>query len=101
MKQPTSHDAARRRLCASSLETDGEVACRSSNQVLGSGALGDEADSGLKTAGVLLELDVLVVVNAHFMLSAQKACGGEGWHRALRAHHETLAATGEPAGETT
>jgi len=28
MKQPASHDAAPRTVCASSLETDGEVACR-------------------------------------------------------------------------
>ena len=101
MKQPASHDAARRTRCASSLETDGEVACRSSNQALGGGALGDEPDSGLKTAGVLFELDVLVVVNGDFMLGAEKACGGESRHRALRAHHETLAASGVPAGKTT
>jgi hypothetical protein len=99
--QPTSHDAARRTVCASSLGTDGEPARRSGNQVLGGGALGNEADGGLKTAGVLLELDVLVVMDGDLVLGAEKACGSERRHRALRAHHKTLAATGEPAGKTT
>ncbi|MDP9251900.1 MAG: hypothetical protein M3O80_02745 [Chloroflexota bacterium] len=101
MKQTASHDAARRRLYASSLETDGEVACRSSNQELGGGALGNEADGGLKTARMLLETDVLVVVDGDLMLCAEKAGGGERGHRTLGAHHETLAASGEPAGKTT
>jgi hypothetical protein len=99
--QPASHDAARRTLCASSLKTNGEPARRPGNQVLGGGALGDEADGRLKTARVLLELDVLVVMDGDLVLSAKKACSGERRHRALRAHHETLAATGEPAGKTT
>ena len=101
MKQPASHDAAPRTVCASSLETDGEAACRSSDQELGGGALGDEANGGLKTAGVLLELDVLVVVDGDLMFCAEKAGGGERRHRTLRGHHETLAASDEPAGETT
>jgi hypothetical protein len=101
MKQPSSHDAAPRTVCASSLETDGAVARRSSNQVLGGGALGNEANGGLKTAGMLLELDVLVVVDGDLMLRAEKACRGERRHRALRRHHETLTASGEPARETT
>jgi hypothetical protein len=101
MKQPTSHDAAPRTLCASSRETDGEAARRSSNQVLGGGALGDEANGSLKTAGVLLELDVLVVVDGDLMLGAEEACGGERRHRTLGAHHETLAASDESAGKTT
>ena len=101
MKQTASHDAAPRTLCASSLRTEGEAACRSSKWELGGRALGNEADGGLKTAGVLLETDVLVVVDGDLMLGAEEACGGERRHRALRAHHETLAASGEPAGETT
>ena len=101
MKQPASHDAARRTLCASNLGTDGEVARRSSNQELGGGALGNEADSGLQTAGVLLELDVLVVVDGDLMFCAEKAGGGERRHRTLGGHDETLAASGEPARETT
>jgi hypothetical protein len=101
MMQPITHDAAPRRVHASSLETDGEVARRSSNQVLGSGALGDEADRGLKTARVLLELDVQVVVNGDLMLGAEQTCRGERRHRALSTDHETFAASDEPAGETT
>jgi hypothetical protein len=101
MKQPASHDAAPRTLRASSLETDGEPACRSSSQELGGGALGNEADGGLKTARVLLELDVLVVMDGDFVLSAEEAGGGEGGHRTLGAHHETLAASDETARETT
>ena len=101
MKQPASHDAARRTLCASNLGTDGEVARRSSNQELGGGALGNEADSGLQTAGVLLELDVLVVMDGDLVLGTEEARGGESRHRTLRGHHETLAASDEPAGETT
>ena len=101
MKQPASHDAARRTLYASSLGTNGESACRSGNQVLGGGALGNEADGGLKTARVLLELDVLVVVNGDLMLCAEQAGRGECRHRTLRTHDEALAASGEPAGETT
>jgi hypothetical protein len=101
MKQPASHDAAPRRLCASNPGTDGEPACRSSNQELGGGALGNEADGGLKTPGVLLETDVLVVVDGDLMLRTEEACRSERRHRALRGHHETLAAPGEPAGETT
>jgi hypothetical protein len=101
MKQPASHDAAPRTLCASSLGTDGEAACRSSDEELGGGALGNEANGGLKTARVLLELDVLVVVDGDLMLRAEETRGGECGHRALRGHHETLAASDEPAGETT
>jgi hypothetical protein len=101
MKQPASHDAAPRTPHASSLETDGEAARRSSDQELGGAALGDEADGGLKTARVLLETDVLVVVDGDLMLGAEEARGGERGHRALRGHHETLAASDEPAGETT
>jgi hypothetical protein len=101
MKQPASHDAARRTLCASNLGTDGEVACRSSNQELGRSALGDEANGGLETARVLFETDVLVVVDGDLMLGAEKAGRGEGWHRTLSGHDETLATSGEPAGETT
>jgi hypothetical protein len=101
MNQPASHDGARRTLCASNLGTDGEVACRSSNQELGGGALGDEADGGLETARMLFEFDVLVVVNGDLMLGAEKAGRGERWHRALGADDETLAASGEPAGKTT
>ena len=101
MKQPASHDAAPRTPRASSLETDGEAACRSSDQELGGSALGDEANGGLKTAGVLLELDVLVVMDGDLVLGAEEARGGESRHRTLRGHHETLAASDEPAGETT
>jgi hypothetical protein len=101
MKQAASHDAAPRTLCASSLETDGAAACRPTNQELGGGALGNEADGGLKTAGVLLELDVLVVVDGDLMLGAEEARGGECRHRTLRGHHETFAASDEPAGKTT
>ena len=101
MKQTASHNAAPRTICASSLGTDGEAACRSSERELGGRALGNEADGGLKTAGVLFEADVLVVVDGDFMLGAEEACGGECRHRALRAHHETFAASGEPAGEPT
>jgi hypothetical protein len=101
MKQPASHDAAPRRVHASSLETYGEVACRPGKWGLGGGALGNETDGGLKTAGMLLELDVLVVVDGDFMLRAEKACGGERRHRALGRHDETFATSGEPARETT
>jgi hypothetical protein len=101
MKQPTSHDAAPRRVCASSLETDGEAACRPSKWELGGAALGNEANGGLKTAGMLLELDVLVVVDGDLMLRTEKACRGERWHRALRRHHETLATSDESARKTT
>src|SRR5258705_11674489 len=78
-----------------------EAPRRSSNQELGGGALGNEADSGLQTAGVLLELDVLVVVDGDLMLCPEKAGGGERRHRTLGGHDETLAASGEPAGKTT
>jgi hypothetical protein len=101
MKQPASHDAAPRTRRASSLETDGEAACRSSDQELGSGALGDEADGGLKTARMLFETDVLVVMDGDLVLGAEEARGGERRHRTLRAHHETLAAADEPAGKST
>ena len=101
MKQPASHDGAPRTLCASSLETDGEAACRSSNQELGGGALGNEANGGLKAARVLFEFDVLVVVDGDLMLRTEKAGGGERRHRTLGGHDETLAASGEPAGKTT
>jgi hypothetical protein len=101
MKQPDSHDAAPRTLCASSLKTDGEVACRSSNQELSGGALGNEADRGLKTARVLFEFDVLVVVDGNLMLRTEKARGGERRHRTLSTDHETFAASDEPARETT
>jgi hypothetical protein len=101
MEQPAKHDAAPRRVYASSLETDGEAARRSSNQVLGGGALGDEADGCLKTAGVLLELDVLVVMDRDLVLRAEKTRGGERGHRALGTHHETLTASDEPARKTT
>jgi hypothetical protein len=101
MKQPDSHDGAPRTLCASSLETDGEAACRSSNQGLGGGALGNEADRGLKTARVLLELDVQVVVNGDLMLGPEQTRRGERRHRALSTDHETFAASDEPAGKTT
>jgi hypothetical protein len=79
MKQPASHDGAPRTLCASSLETDGEAACRSSKQELGGGALGNEADGGLKTAGVLFELDVLVVMDGDLVLGTEKARGIDPW----------------------
>jgi hypothetical protein len=101
MKQPASHDAAPRRLCASSLATDGEAARRSRDQELSGGALGNEADGGLKAAGMLLELDVLVVVDGDLVLCSEKTRGGQRGHRALCGHHETLATSGEPAGETT
>jgi len=91
----------RERFCASNLRTDGETARRSSSQELRGGALGDEANRGLKTARVLLETDVLVVVDGDLMLRAEETCGGERRHGTLRAHHKTLAASGEPAGETT
>ena len=68
---------------------------------LGGRALGDEANGGLKTARMLLELDVLVVVDGDLMLGAEEACGGECRHRALRGHHETLAASNEPARKST
>jgi hypothetical protein len=101
MKQPASHDAAPRTVRASSRETDGAAACRSSNQELGGAALGDEADGGLKTARVLFETNVLVVVDGDFMLSTEEAGGGECRHRALRTYHETLTASDEPAGKST
>jgi hypothetical protein len=101
MKQPASHDAAPRTLRASSRETDGEAACRSSNQELGGAALGNEADGGLKTARVLLELDVLVVMYGNFMFGTEEAGCGKGGHRTLGADHETLAASDEPAGKST
>ena len=101
MKQPASHDGAPRTLCASSLETDGEAACRSSNQELGGGALGNEADGGLKTAGVLFELDVLVVMDGDLVLGTEKARRSKCRHRSLSAHHETFAASDEPAGKPT
>jgi hypothetical protein len=101
MKQPASHDAAPRTRRASSLGTDGEAACRSGDQVLGGAALGDEADGGLKTARVLLETDVLVVVDGDLMLRSEKARGGQRGHRALGAHDKTLPASDEPTGETT
>jgi hypothetical protein len=101
VNQPAFHDAARRTLCASSLETDGEAAYRSSNQELGGGALGNEADGGLQTAGMLLKTDVLVVMDGDLMLRAEETRGGERGHRALRAHHKTFAASDEPAGKTT
>jgi len=101
MNQTASHDGAPRTLCASNLGTDGKTARRSSNQELRGGALGDEANRGLKTARVLLETDVLIVMDGDLMLRAEETRGGERWHRALRAHHKTLAASGEPAGETT
>jgi hypothetical protein len=101
MKQPASHDAALRTVYASSLETDGEAGRRPSDQELGGGALGDEADSGLKTARMLLETDVLVVVDGDLVFGAEEAGGGERRHRALRGHHETLAASDESAGKST
>ena len=101
MKQPASHDAARRTPNASSLGTDGEAARRSSKWELGGAALGDEADGGLKTARVLFELDVLVVVDGDLVLCAEEAGCGECRHRTLGTYHEALAASGEPAGETT
>ncbi len=101
MKQPASHDAAPRTLCASNLGTDGEAARRSSSQELGRRALGDEADRGLQTARVLLETDVLVVMDGDLMLRTEEARCGERRHRALGTHHETLAAPDEPAGEPT
>jgi hypothetical protein len=101
MKQPALHDAARRTLYASGRETDGEPARWPSDRGLGRGALGNEAHRGLKTARVLFETDVLVVVNRDLVLCSEEARGGEGGHRSLRGHHETLAASGEPAGETT
>src|SRR5256885_8953344 len=101
MKHPTSNDAPPRTLRPGSLETEGDPACRSSSLELGGGALGNEADGGLKTARVLLELDVLVVMDGDFVLCPEEAGGGESGHRALGAHHETLAASDETAGETT
>jgi hypothetical protein len=101
MKQPALHDAAPRTLHASSLETDGETARRSSDQELGRGALGDETDRGLKTARMLLETDVLVVVDGDLVFGAEEAGGGERRHRALRRHHETLAASDESTGKST
>jgi hypothetical protein len=50
---------------------------------------------------MLLEPDVLVVVNGDLMLGTEKARGGQRWHRALNTHHETLAASDEPAGKST
>jgi hypothetical protein len=101
MKQPASHDAARRTLFTSSLGTNGESACWSGKQVLGGGALGDEADGGLKTARVLFELDVLVVMDGDLVLCSEEAGCGECRHRTLGTYDEALAASGEPAGETT
>jgi hypothetical protein len=101
MKQPASHDEAPRTLHASGRVTDGEEACRAGNPVLGGRALGDESHRGLKTAGVLLEPDVLVVVNGDLMLGTEKTRRGQRWHRALNTHHETLAASDEPAGKST
>jgi len=69
--------------------------------VLGGRALGDEPDRGLQAARVLLETDVLVVVNGNLVLGTKEARGGERRHRALDAYHETLAASGEPAGKST
>jgi hypothetical protein len=101
MKQTALHDGTPRTLCASSLETDGEAACRSSNQELSGGALGNEANGGLKTARVLFEFYVLVVVDGDLMLRTEKAGGGERRHRTLSTDHETFAASDEPARETT
>ena len=101
MKQPASHDAARRTPNASSLGTDGEAARRSSKWELGGAALGDEADGGLKTPRVLLELDVLVVMDGDLVLGTEEARGGQCRHRALGGHHETLAASDESAREST
>jgi len=89
------------RFVAANLGTDGKTARRSGNQELRGGALGDEANGGLKTAWVLFETDVLVVMDSDLVLRAEEARGGERRHRSLRTHHETLAASGEPAGETT
>jgi hypothetical protein len=69
--------------------------------VLGGGALGDEADGGLKTARVLFELDVLVVMDGDLVLCSEEAGCGECRHRTLGTYDEALAASGEPAGETT
>ena len=100
-KQPTSHDDVPRTLRASRRETDGEEACRAGNPELRGRALGDESHRGLETAGVLFQPDVLVVVNGDLMLGAEKARRGKRRHRALNTHHETLAASDEPAGKST
>jgi hypothetical protein len=50
---------------------------------------------------MLLEADVLVVVNSDLMLRTKETGGGERRHGTLGAHHETLAAPGEPAGKST
>jgi len=101
MKQSASHDAARRTLRASKLETDAELACWAGDQrYLGSRALVDETNRGLQSARVLFQADVLVVVNGDLVLGAEQARGGERRHRALGCHDETLAATGEPAGKS-
>jgi hypothetical protein len=101
MKQPASHDAARRTLYASSRGTDGEAACRSSKWELSGGALRHEADRGLKTARMLLETDVLVVVDRDLVLGPEEAGRGECRHRSLSAYHETLAASDESTRKTT
>jgi hypothetical protein len=101
LEQSASHDAALRRLRASSLETDAELACRAGDQrCLGGGALRDETDRGLETARVLFQADVLVVVNGDLVLGAEQTRGGKRGHRPLGRHDETLAATGEPAGKS-
>jgi hypothetical protein len=50
---------------------------------------------------VLFQTDVLVVVRSDLVLGPEQARGGERRHRALDAHHETLAASDEPAGKST
>jgi hypothetical protein len=98
VKQSASHDAARRTLRASKLETDAEIACRAGDQrYLGSRALGDETNRGLEAAGVFFKTDVLVVVNGDLVLRPEQACGGERRHRTLGTHHETFTASDEPA----
>jgi hypothetical protein len=49
---------------------------------------------------MLLETDVLVVVDRDLVLGSEEAGRGECRHRALGAHHETLAASDEATRET-
>jgi hypothetical protein len=100
MKQPDSHDAAPRTVYASSLEINGAQACPASDLRSGSRALRNEPHRRLHPAGMLLQTDMTVVVDRDLVLGAEKTRGSERLHRALGTHHETLSASGEPAGES-
>jgi len=87
-------------LHASRLETNGEPAWRATDLRSGRRALRNEPHRGLRTAWVLLQPDVAILVNGDLVLRAAKTRGSERRHRALGSHDETLTATGEPAWES-